>query len=116
MYSIKLYFRNKANIIFLSLSLLANIFVWLWLWLEIEPQTEPIFLHYNILFGVDYIDAWQKVFYLPAMGLLILLVNAFLGWWLFNRDKFMAQLLNAGSFICQIFLVVAAVLLVFLNV
>lgn len=116
MHSIKLYFRNLANFIFLVISLLINIFVWLWLWWQIDPQAEPIFLHYNILFGVDYIDAWWKVFYLPAMGLLVLSVNGFLGWMLFYRDKFMAQLLNAGALLCQIFLLVAAALLVFLNV
>lgn len=116
MYSIKLYLRNSSNIILIGLSLLANIFVWLWLLWQIKPQAEPIFLHYNILFGVDYIDMWWKVFYLPALGLLILLANAFLGWWLFNRDKFMAQMLNAGALLCQIFLVIAVALLVFLNV
>lgn len=116
MYSVKLYLRNSANIILIGLSLLVNIFVWLWLLWQIKPQDEPIFLHYNILFGVDYIDVWWKVFYLPAMGLLILLINAFLGWRLFNRDKFMAQLLNIGALLCQIFLIITAALLVFLNV
>lgn len=115
-YPIKLYLKDKPNLIMLSLSLLINILSWLWLVFQIKPQQEEIFLHYNILFGVDYIGSWWKVFYLPIFGLLILLTNTLVGWFLFGKDKFVAQILNAVNLFCQIFIFVAAALLVFLNV
>jgi len=115
-YPITLYLRYLPNLIMLSLSLFLNLAVWIWLLWQIKPIAEPIFLHYNILFGVDLVGPWWKVLYLPIIGCVILLVNAILGWLLFGRDKFIAQFLNAVTVLCQMFLFIAAALLVFLNV
>ena len=115
MYHLKLYFKHRPNWVGLSLALLLNFLTWGWLIWHIRPQTDPIFLHYNILFGVDFIGAWWQVFYLPLSGLVIIGVNFFVGWSLFNRDKFIALLLQAASVLGNIFLLVTAALLVFLN-
>lgn len=115
MYSIKLYFRNRANILMLTLSLSLNIFVWFWLIFQIKPQVEPIFLHYNILFGVDYVDVWWKVFYLPIFGLILFLINTLISWWLAGHDRFIPLVINFATLLNEIFLLVAALLLVFLN-
>ena len=81
------------------------------------PQTsEQAFLHYNILFGVDAIGESWKVFYAPFLGFFILIINALLGWILYRKDKFMAQILNFITCLCQIFIVIASFLLVFLNI
>jgi hypothetical protein len=116
LYPIKLYFKNLPILFFGVVSLFVNVFIWIWLLWQIGPSPDPIFLHYNILFGVDYIGEWWRVLFLPIFGLLILLVNFLLGWLLFGRDKLLAYLLNAGALFCQLFLLVAACLLVFLNV
>lgn len=116
MYPIKLYFKHLPNLITLILSFLINIATWSWLLWQIKPQGEPIFLHYNILFGVDYVGEWIKILYIPLAGLMIFLVNAILGWILFSRDKFVSQILNTFGLICQLFLFIASALLVFLNV
>ena len=115
-YPIKLYLKSWPNLITLTLSLLINIFVWIWLLWNIKPQTEMIFLHYNILFGVDYVGVWWKVIYLAIGGLAVLIINSTLGWWLFDRDKFFSHVLNAVALFYQIFLLIAAWLLIFLNV
>lgn len=116
MYPIKLYIKHLPNLIMIPLGLLLNLASWVWLLSQIKPQTDPIFLHYNILFGVDYIGEWWKVLYLPIVGLFILLINTILGWVLFGKDKFAAQVLNFTSILCQVFILIAAALLVFLNV
>lgn len=115
-YPIKLYLKYKPNLIMLSLAVLANIFTWFWIIFRIKPQEDLIFLHYNILFGVDYIGEWWRVFYIPTIGLLILFVNFVIGWVLFSKDKFISVILNAVSVVSGVFLLVIAALLVFLNV
>jgi hypothetical protein len=115
-YPIKLYIKNLPNLIMLGSSLILNIAVWFWLFWQIRPQEEQIFLHYNILFGVDLVGSWWRIVFVPLSGLLIIIVNAILGWVLFRKDKFASQLLNATSVVCQIFLLIVASLLVFLNV
>ncbi len=116
LYPLKLFFKNLPILVMSLVSLAVNVFIWVWLLWQINPTGEPIFLHYNILFGVDYIGEWWRVLFLPIFGFLILLINFLLGWVMFNRDKLLSYLLNAGALLCQLFLLVAACLLVFLNV
>lgn len=115
-YPLKLYFKNLPNLILLPLSLFLNIFVWVWLLWKIRPQVDPIFLHYNILFGVDYIGEWWRILFLPLTGLIILLLNAIIGWLMFRQEKFVAYLLNSITLICQIFLLLTSYFLIYLNV
>ena len=116
MYPIKLYIKNLPNLIMLIFGLLLNLSTWIWLLWQIKPEEEMVFLHYNILFGVDYVGSWWKVLFLPIAGIFIYLLNAILAWALFGKDKFFAQILNFISVLCQIFILIAASLLVFLNV
>lgn len=116
LYPLKLYLKYKPVLITTSISLLLNLCAWFWLLLQIRPSDEQVFLHYNILFGVDLIGNWWKVYYVPIAGLLIILVNLVIGWLLFQKDKFVAQLLVFIALYCQIVVVTVSLLLVFLNV
>ncbi|MBD3311399.1 MAG: hypothetical protein GF349_02805 [Candidatus Magasanikbacteria bacterium] len=115
-YPIKLFLTVKANIIMISFSIVINILTWLWLFLQIRPREDYIFLHYNILFGVDYIGDWWKIVYVPATGIIILFANIIAAWFLYKKDKFASYLILAACLYSQIFLFIAASLLVFLNV
>lgn len=115
-YPLKLYLKKKPNIVMISLSILINISTWVWLFWFIRPQDDQIFLHYNILFGVDYVGEWWKIVYAPTSGLVIFLVNIILGWIFFSKDKFASYLLNAISVFCQVLILMAASVIVFLNV
>ncbi|PIR75168.1 MAG: hypothetical protein COU34_04355 [Candidatus Magasanikbacteria bacterium CG10_big_fil_rev_8_21_14_0_10_43_9] len=115
-YPLKLYIKKKQNIILLGSSLLLNIASWVWLLVNIRPSVGQVFLHYNILFGVDLVGSWYSVLSLPIAGFFIILLNAVLGWFLYKQDHFAAYLLNAIAVLVNIFLLVSSALLVFLNV
>lgn len=116
LYPLRLYLKHLPNRIMLIASVALNLVSWGWLLWNIRPQEGSIFLHYNVLFGVDLTGPWYSVFYAPAAGLVIILLNAALGWFLFGKDKFAAHVLNGVALLCQVFLVIVASLLVFLNV
>ena len=116
LYPLKLYLTKRVNLLLLSSSFLLNTATWVWLFWEIKPQKDPIFLHYNILFGVDYIGPWWQIIFLPLTGLLILLLNALIGWLLYHKYPFISQILNAVSVLIQIYILIASALLIFLNV
>lgn len=116
MYPLKLYFKRRANLVTLSTSLALNLFTWGWLLFYIRSQTEPLFLHYTVLFGVDYTGNWYEVFLVPLTGFAVFLINLILGWLLFHKDDFAGYVLNTVSVFVQIILLVTAVLLVLLNV
>ena len=115
-YPFKLYISYKPNLFIFILAFLANIASWVWVLWNIRPQEDTLFLHYNILFGVDYIGEWWRVLFLPITGLLIFIINFVLGWLLFHKDKFISIILNSISLLCQIFILIASSILVFLNV
>lgn len=114
-YPLKLYFIRPSIIVLVGLSLALNLATWLRLWWQIPLNEQDLFLHYNILFGVDYIGKSWEVFKLPLLGTAILLFNVFFGWTLYKHNRFMAQLLNFINLFCQIFLFISASLLIFLN-
>lgn len=116
LYPIKLYLKHIPNLIMLATSVMFNCMIWVWLAWNIRPQEGSVFLHYTVLFGVDLTGPWYRVFSVPMIGIGILLINGALGWVLFSRDKFVSHILNATTLLCHIFLLVAASLLVFLNV
>lgn len=116
LYPLKLYLQTLPNKILLGSNLLMNIAIWVWLAWYISPQKDPIFLHYNVLFGVDLVGQWWRVFIIPLVGLFIILVNAVIGWTTFHKDKFIAYFLSSTALVCQIFLFISAYLLVFLNI
>jgi hypothetical protein len=115
-YPFKLYIRHPYTKILLIITVVLNLLVWLSIALFIKPQDDPIFLHYNVLFGVDYLGLWWKILFLPLTGIMITLVNGVLGWLLFSKDKFVAHLLNTISVLSHIFILVATALLIFLNI
>ena len=116
LYPLKLYIKYRVSWAMIGLALLLNLLTWLWVAWRIRPQTWPIFLHYNVLFGVDYVGEWWRVFAVPATGSVILLANFFLGWMLFGKDKFISLLINSVSVICNALLLVTAGILIFLNI
>lgn len=114
-YPLKLYMRHPFTAVSLGVGFFLNLVVWGWIAFQIPRGTEQIFLHYNVLFGVDTIGVWHELFVPPLGGLIIIIFNGLLGWIFFQRDKYLAHFLNATSVIVQIFLCAAAFVLVMLN-
>lgn len=103
------YFQNKP-ILFLFLSaILLNIATWILLYLKIKPSQYPVPLHFNIYFGIDVIDKWQKVFVIPCLGLLFIFINYFIGGLVFKSEKTISYFLNAASLLLQILLILGAI-------
>lgn len=115
LYPLKLYFKYRASWGLIGAAGLINLAHWITASRYISAQTDSVFLHYNILFGVDYIGEGWRLLGLPTLGLTILLLNFFLGWSLFQTDKFVSLLANAVSAVCQILLLTATAWLIFLN-
>ncbi len=115
-YTLKLFFKRLQVIILLSIAGASNIFSWIWLLWHIRPTEDPLFLHYSVLFGVDLTGPWHSVFVLPAIGLAIILLNTYFAAELFQKDRFASYVLLFGAALCQLFVLIISLLLVFLNV
>jgi hypothetical protein len=82
----------------------------------IRPVDFPIVLHYNVYFGVDVIGAWWQLYFLPAIGLIILIINTVLGYLFYQKqERIIAHLLMLATFIAQISMTVAVASLLIIN-
>jgi hypothetical protein len=114
--SLSNYRTNKDNIIAWSVGLFLNILNWGLVSWRIVPNSDQVILHYTIYFGTDWLGASWKVLYLPAFGLLVLLVNFAVGYYFWPQNKLISLSLNYLSAFFNILLLVVAVLLVLVNV
>jgi len=97
-------------------SLILNVANWIFIAFFIRPVDFPIILHYNVYFGVDVIGSWWQMYFMPLIGLLILLVNAFLGYLFYQKkERIAAHLLMLATFVVQIGLSVAVASLLLIN-
>lgn len=83
---------------------------------NIRPTAEQIFLHYNVVFGVDLIGAWWKIYYLPLAGIMVIPLNYIMGLYFYGHDKLLARILTCFVVFFHVFLVIAAVLIVDKNI
>lgn len=82
----------------------------------IRPVDFPIILHYNVYFGVDVIGAWWQIYFLPLIGLLILIVNTALGYLFYQqKERTVTHLLLLATFIVQICISIAVASLLLIN-
>lgn len=115
-YPLKLYLKYRSTFIPLFVSLLLNIAIWGWLLYNIGFQSDSVFLHYTILFGVDLTGPSYMVYSLPGLGLCLILFNACIGWMMYEKDEFVALAANMVSCVVHFYLLIATSILVFLNV
>ena len=116
LYPLGLYLKKTWTLVPLIISVLLNSFVWFWILWHIGPTEELVFLHYTVLFGVDFIGPWWNLLYIPITGLAIILINLCIGWIFFGKDQFIARVLQLVSILAHIFLIIATILIVFLNI
>ena len=114
-FTLKIFLKNWWISSSLALSLFFNLFGWWKVLFKIRPIGGNIFLHYNILFGVDLVGDWTKILILPIGGLIIILINYSLGLFFYKKEKMISIILGLTALSVQIFLAVSLNLIANLN-
>jgi len=110
-----LYLRDRFVRFNLIVGLLVNFVLWLILGWQVKSLSNLIPLHYNIYFGIDLFGPWYRIFLLPAVGLVFLAVNSFLGVKLFHKEKILSYFLIGSGSLMQIILIVAALFIILIS-
>jgi len=115
-YSPKLFLRDWWISVPLFVVLGLQIFMWWYLLANFNASMEQIFLHYNIIFGVDLVGNWWQIFYIPAGGIFAFLINYFFSWLAYSADRLLARFLAVWTAIFMVFLTVAVWVISGLNI
>jgi len=110
------FFQNKKNILFLVLGMIINLTSWVYLYIKIKPQEEPIYLHYNIYFGVDLIGQWYQIFFIPLTGLIIYFINLYFSYIIYKKEKIISYVIIGTTIFIQSILLITSLLVVRLNI
>lgn len=110
------YFRNPIFQWVFIMSLVLNLTIWGVLAFFIRPVDFPIILHYNVFFGVDIIGSWWQVFFLPGMGLFILIFDTILAYMLFQKkERIAAYTFLLAAFFIQAGVAIAVASIILIN-
>ena len=115
-YSPKVYWKDKWVWAPAAVAVFFCVLMMVYGAIYVRATTETIFLHYNVVFGVDLIGEWWKLFYVPLSSLVIFVVNFGLSWWIYGQDKILSRFLTFIAAILSIFLSLAFYLAVGLNI
>ena len=110
-----LFLKDKIILTNLILSIICWLFSLVWLYFKIAPQVEPIALRYTIYFGIDLIGPWYYVYIFPSVGIIIILINFILAYYIFLKIKILSYFLVLTSTAIQILSIIISLLIFLLN-
>ncbi len=110
------YFQSYIVLWLLALSIVANIANWAVLKIFIKPVDFPIILHYNVYFGVDMVGNWGQVYFLPSLGVGLLLINSILSiYFYYRKERIASYLILLATLMIQLSLIVASTSVIIIN-
>ncbi|MBI2444516.1 MAG: hypothetical protein HYV42_04730 [Candidatus Magasanikbacteria bacterium] len=110
----RFYFRDWRISFTLAAAGLANIFTWWYLGTNIAPSGQ-VFLHYTVIFGVDLVGEWGRIFWLSGSGAAVIIVNSVLAYLVYPSARELSRLLAYVSLLVQALLLLVAFFLVQVN-
>lgn len=99
----------------LATAFLINIIQWVSIYIKIRPGGENILLHYNIILGTDLVDRGIYAYLIPGLALLFLIVNGFVGQYMYQREKLAGYFLSMANIPVQLIFFVASIVLILAN-
>lgn len=116
-FSAKLFFHDWFIALPLFIATIVEIAMW---WLAIVTKAhfglDQAILHYNVVFGVDWVGPWLHLLYIPSFGLFLLLCNFVAGFLLFTHNRFMARTAAVLTVLFELLLLTGLISILNLNV
>jgi hypothetical protein len=109
------YWTDPVMFFSLVLAILANAAIWAVIFFTVESTDRPVILHYNIYFGVDYVGDWKAVYAMPALALLIFLVNLILSRFFYYKERLVAYLFAMMALLVQLLMMVGVGSIILIN-
>ncbi len=102
--------------VYLAVLLGLNLLDWLAAYaINKNVSQNLIVLHYNIDFGVNLIGDAKRIYLIPLLGLIIILINFILLAVIHRQSKFIVHLLLSGAIFANLFLLAGLASLYLIN-
>jgi hypothetical protein len=104
------YFSVTAGLGFLVLFLSAALF-----YVGIEPSGKPLILHFDSYRGIDFLGSRTQVFKIIWSVFFVLLINLFLGWFLYDKHRFLSYIFVFASLWVSVLILIAVSVIISAN-
>lgn len=91
-YLLKIFLRDRWITVPLAASVVLQAILWWYVVVAITPTTSQVFLHYNIIFGIDRAGTWYELYYLLAGTLVFFFFNCAAAVALYARERVLARM------------------------
>lgn len=98
------YFAPRGVKVLWFSTLLINLALWLLAFLIKKGLHQDLaIMHYNVIFGIDYLAPRGQIYFLPLVALLLFIGNVCLSAYLFRKDAFLLMTLLSAGLVANIF-------------
>jgi len=111
----KPFWKNRIVRRVLVAGALINISIWLFLLKNRQSDSYPITLHYNLSIGPDYLDMYSKIYLIPFVGVIVILLNSIIGFSIYGKEKLASYFLIFNILLVQALLFLAAYSIISVN-
>jgi len=102
--------------IYLIILLSINLLIWLIAFnINKNVSQDLVFLHYNVTFGINLIGSVKRVYIIPLLGLVIIIINFILLLFIHRQAKFIVHLLLFTAMLANLFLIAAIISIYLIN-
>jgi Na+-transporting NADH:ubiquinone oxidoreductase subunit NqrD len=111
------YLHSKIVIALLISALSVNILDWLLLAFFLRlPKETIVILHYNVYFGVDVTGNVKQTYFLPLIGLILLVINVFLAGYFYKlKERIAAYVFLITTLAIQLSLLISVASVIIIN-
>lgn len=109
------FISERMNSYGFGIALLINIIHWIILYIKIKPTESDILLHYNVVYGADFIGSSLYLYWIPLLGLIFLLTNLTAAIYFYNKEKLASYFISIASVAVQLVFLTATVVLIAVN-
>ncbi len=110
------FFFTKPLLFGVLMALIGNAVLYFFISSRVVVSENPIPLHYNIYFNIDFQHYWYYIYVIPALGSVIFLINTVMALLFFRKNMLLTYFFVFASMICQIILIIAGIFSLLLNV
>ena len=112
---LRFFWKDKIVLAGLASALFFNLVLAFLVYAKIPDSNLPLILHYSAYQGVDFLGESSRIYSLPAISLILLLLNLILADFFYKKEKLISYLFVLSLPVIAVFLLLAGINLVIIN-
>jgi len=111
----RVFWKDKIVLMGLASALFFNLALLLLVYVKIPDSNLPLILHYSAYRGVDFLGESSRIYSLPAISLVFLMLNLILADFFYKKEKPVSYFFILSPPVIAVLLLLAAINLAIIN-